>query len=303
MSRISVLIGLPGSGKSTKAFEILAEDGNSVRVNKDDLRKMMFGAKKGKKRGDEWSYAKEDLVIKAETNLVKLLLDAHKHVIIDDTNLNHRHIARWQQIALAGKHTVKIIKMDVSVEECIARDKKRENPVGESVILGMAGQYGFIEGDKGNDTSDVPIDKHIIIVDIDGTLANIDHRLHLIKDTKNWDAFFEAMVDDTVNETVVQLMTLTYPDHAVILMSGRPNNYRWQTVEWLRRHDIHYDALLMRKAGDRRPDWVVKQELLDKYVDKSRIEVCIDDRPSIVELWRKNGLKVIDVGTGQDKFW
>lgn len=38
-----------------------------------------------------------------------------------------------------------------------------------------------------------------IIVDLDGTLANIDHRLHYIKQNKpDWNAFYGACKDDTV---------------------------------------------------------------------------------------------------------
>ena len=295
------MIGLPGSGKTTEAIKMLAEDANSVRVNKDSLRAMMFGVESGDR--NNWSYAKEDLVIKAGTALVQLMLDNHKHVIIDDTNLNPKHVARWQQMADAGKHKLYIVNMKTTVEECIERDAKREHPVGKSVILGMAGQYGLIDGDMGNDSSAVPKDKKIVICDLDGSLSLINHRLHLIEGTKNWDKFFEALVDDELNEVVYQLLTLTYPLCSVVLMSGRPSNYRWQTVEWLRKHNIQYDALLMRKAGDRRPDWVVKQELLNKYLDKSKIEVVIDDRKSVIEMWRNNGLKVIDVGDKNNPFY
>ena len=145
MSRIVVMRGLPASGKTSRAMEILNSDPNAVRVNKDDLRIMMFGIN-GQNRGN-WSYAKEKLVIKAETALVAKLLEQHKCIIIDDTNLNPKHVARWQQMADEGGHKLTVEDMKITVEECVERDKNRPNSVGESVILGMAGQYGLIEGD------------------------------------------------------------------------------------------------------------------------------------------------------------
>ena len=55
----------------------------------------------------------------------------------------------------------------------------------------------------------------------------------------------------------------------------------------------------MRRGTDKRPDTEVKKQILDTYFpDKSVIHTVIDDRPSVIRMWREQGLKVIDVGEG-----
>ncbi len=57
----------------------------------------------------------------------------------------------------------------------------------------------------------------------------------------------------------------------------------------------------MRRSGDKRPDTEVKQQIYDTYFkDKYNIAYVIDDRPSVIQMWRSNGLEVIDVGEGVD---
>ena len=52
----------------------------------------------------------------------------------------------------------------------------------------------------------------------------------------------------------------------------------------------------MRPAHDQRKDHVVKQEMFDRgirpYFD---VRFVVDDRPSVVEMWRANGLSVLAV--------
>lgn len=56
----------------------------------------------------------------------------------------------------------------------------------------------------------------------------------------------------------------------------------------------------MRREGDMRPDTEVKQSFLDVYFpDKTVINKVYDDRPSVIRMWRENGLDVEDVGKGK----
>jgi len=86
--------------------------------------------------------------------------------------------------------------------------------------------------------------------------------------------------------------------HKIHLVTGRPEEYRQQTLEWLSYYRIPFETLYMRESGDRRPDDVVKQEILDLCFKKDNIELVIDDRPRVVRMWQSNGLKVLDVGDG-----
>lgn len=131
------------------------------------------------------------------------------------------------------------------------------------------------------------------IVDIDGTLADCRHRIHHVRHGKrNWPAFFEGISDDTCIEPVRDIATSLIRDGvAIILCSGRGNDYRSKTVEWLGKHKVPFTALYMRAAEDYRQDHIVKEELLAKIrEDGYEPFVVIDDRQSVVDMWRKNGL-------------
>jgi len=131
------------------------------------------------------------------------------------------------------------------------------------------------------------------IFDLDGTLANVTHRLPLIKGPKkDWNAFFDACVHDTPNSYVVRLNHILFSTMTVIISSGRPDSHNDQTVKWLMDNDVRYHILMMRKAKDFREDTIVKREMLARI----RIELgfkpvfAIDDRPSVVDMWRENGV-------------
>lgn len=141
-----------------------------------------------------------------------------------------------------------------------------------------------------------------IIIDLDGTLCDVSHRVHFVKEQPpNWPAFFDACVDDTPNAAVVALyraMTTSY--HRVIYVSGRPETHRAQTEAWLEHHRLNaHVALLMRPAGDYRPDQIVKRELFDQHIaGKHAILFCVDDRSVVVKMWRDMGLACFQVADG-----
>src|SRR4030042_5154197 len=112
--KIVMMKGLPASGKSTIARKLVYSD-NFVRINRDDLRKMMFNSK--------WSGAKEDLVIKTEAQMILMSVKDNRNVVIDDTNLGDKNLARWENLAKSLNVNFEVNNLTtVSVEDCIARD-------------------------------------------------------------------------------------------------------------------------------------------------------------------------------------
>lgn len=124
-----------------------------------------------------------------------------------------------------------------------------------------------------------------VIFDIDGTLANCDHRVHHLA-TRDWDAFYAAMSDDPCHEHVVELArALFHSGWDIIACTGRPDNYRRETGLWLMDHFVPHAKLYMRKAGDRRPDTIVKKELLaEMRRDGYNPVMAIEDRASVVKM-------------------
>jgi AAA domain-containing protein len=129
------------------------------------------------------------------------------------------------------------------------------------------------------------------IFDIDGTLANLSHRLHLLP---NYDAFFAQAGGDIAIWPMVNLAIKLYDcDYQIILVSGRTDRIRKETENWLDHHGIKYAELYMRPDGDYRKDYIIKKEILaqiHKDFDNLDIQFVVDDRSSVVRMWREEGL-------------
>ncbi len=132
-----------------------------------------------------------------------------------------------------------------------------------------------------------------IIVDLDGTLSDAEHRVYLLKETKkNWKEFNARMVEDEINLWCYEIIcAMKYRGYKIIFVTGRGEVYRPHTEKWLEKHSVSYDALHMRKSKDRRDDWLVKKEIYENEI-KANFDTLfvLDDRKSVVEMWRDIGL-------------
>jgi len=140
-----------------------------------------------------------------------------------------------------------------------------------------------------------------VIFDIDGTLANIDHRRHLLNlEKKHWSLFFDSMIKDKPNEWCKKMSNLYHSQgYTILLVSGRPDNYMSVTRGWLEEHDIRFHWLFLRKENDYRPDFEIKKEIYEKYIDgKYGVEFVVDDRSQVVKLWRELGLVCLQCAEG-----
>lgn len=144
-----------------------------------------------------------------------------------------------------------------------------------------------------------------IIVDIDGTIADCEHRRHFWRDKpKNWDkGFFDPkqVIRDTVIQPVADLVRLLANSYEVIYVSGRHDRLRGTTETWLRKHGLYFHphTLLMRLDGDKRPDTEVKKEILESVLAQGkRPAFAIDDRNSVVAMWRESGITCLQVADG-----
>lgn len=278
--------GLPGSGKSTRAAEIIKKDGNAVRVGRDQLRTMLHF--------DKWSGKNEKMTREAEMILAHLFVSKNKNVIVDDTNIQSKRIQEWKDFAKAREVKISYERMKTPIEECIIRDSKREKSIGRDVIVAMALQAGLYPKPKG-----------FVLCDLDGTLCDIRHRLHFVQqEPKDWKSFFNALSEDSVREDVRNLVLAAKKDgYEIVFVSGRSDDYRKKTKAWINNAfygDEIATTLLMRRSNDSRPDTEVKKQIYETYFKAQGypVKYVIDDRPSVIRMWRENGLEVIDVGDG-----
>jgi hypothetical protein len=87
--------------------------------------------------------------------------------------------------------------------------------------------------------------------------------------------------------------------HAIVLCSGRSDNERRPTLDWLQKHEIQYDALYMRNRQDSRRDDIVKEIILDfEILTRYNPYFMIDDRDQVVKMWRKRGFVCLQCAEG-----
>jgi len=144
--------------------------------------------------------------------------------------------------------------------------------------------------------------KPLVLFDIDGTLADIAHRRHhVMGETKDWGAFFKHMGDDTPNQPIVDLYKALQVSelYDLVIVSARPDNNRPVTEQWLVWNGIEFERLIMRPAGDYRPDTEIKKEILDLLLGEGRdIAFVVDDRDIVVDMWRENGITCLQCAPG-----
>lgn len=146
-----------------------------------------------------------------------------------------------------------------------------------------------------------------IIVDLDGTLADCEHRRHFIEGDpddptvrKDWKSFYESMSEDPVNQWCEHLVNLHFAaDIRVILTTGRPAQYRKLTEAWLSNNAIPFDELYMRAEGDFRADELIKEEIYKTKIEPAyRTILVVDDRAKVVKKWRELGLTCLQCSEG-----
>lgn len=148
--------------------------------------------------------------------------------------------------------------------------------------------------------------KECIIFDIDGTLANVEHRRHYLP---NWNAFFEAMKDDTPNEDIFSLLwSIPKEDFDIFICSGRPEEYRAITEQWLEDNSVgEYKELMMRPSkefdkdsnGNRHSDVVIKRRMLKDIQSRGyNVRYVVDDRQQVVDMWREEGITCLQCAPG-----
>jgi len=278
MRKITLLKGLPGSGKTKWAKNYIKKYPDTKRVNKDDLREMLDDSK--------WSKESEKFIVGIRNEIIEEAIYCGYSVIVDDTNLHPKHEENLRKLADLHGVEFEVKIFDISLKEAIKNDLKRRRSVGETVIKQMHRQFIKIQVHKVKQNPALP---HAIICDLDGTLALYNGR-------SPYDA--STCDQDLVNEPVKQVL-LSYKGH-IIFVSGRECKYMPQTLGFLDKAiGPRGCALLMRPDGDVRNDYLVKKDIYEqKILGEYYIDFVLDDRNRVVELWRDLGLTCFQVADG-----
>lgn len=292
MSKLTITVGIPASGKTTWALRESKRTG-AVVVCRDDLRAMQGFSGVG-------SPEQENMITSLVNTLIASNLSAGNDVIVADTNINSKFRNKLVKLGAEYGADVAIKVFDVDLDEAIRRDARRDRVVGKDAITKMYKRFSrekvsdnfipFSPFSPYSHTSDLPT---AYIVDIDGTLAHNDGHRSFYDESK--------VIDDAPKQDVIDVINKLY--HAgdkIIFVSGRTDKSRNDTVEWLRIYtDIDDPMLFMRKSGDMRPDYVVKNEIYDaELIPHYRIAGVFDDRDQVVRHLRSRGITVFQVAPG-----
>lgn len=289
---LKILIGISGSGKSTWAREFVAKNDKWCIVSRDDFRY----AWQNKGVVDE---KLENLITDMVERSIESLVNRGYNVIYDATNLKASYI---NKIANIVRHTARVEYQifDVPKEIAIQRDSLRERKVGKYVIERQYQQYLTLL-DSFDFAPINPIPKRyiepqfdpnketVLLIDIDGTLA------HTSGKRSSYD--YEKVDVDDVDDNLRMLLSDIHRKKVII--SGREDSCRQQTIKWLITNGIQFDEILMRKTGDSRKDSIIKEEIFWEHIEPNYNVLCVfDDRDQVVKMWRSLGIKCLQVEPG-----
>lgn len=297
--KLMILVGPPGSGKSTFAKYHIRTEENWFRVCRDDFRLMQFNHA-------NLTESEESNLSRLIDGIVEMLLKQNTNVLIDATNTRKDYL---NQFIKKFNHLADIVFKIFNVEEneLKERNEQRHALTGKYIpknvlkdqitnMKKLMDNFDFAERKREKQNVQKTIqDKTLqpaIICDLDGTLAIIDHR-------NPYDA--SNCENDGLNEAVAEVLSLFHvKGNKVILLSGRMEKYRVQTESWLKMYHIPYDMLYMRDSEDFRKDSIIKKELYALHIEnKFYVNFILDDRNQVVDMWRKElGLTCFQVNYG-----
>jgi len=321
MKKIMILIGPPGSGKSTLAKQFV--DQGYVYVNQDAQGKS------------------------GHLDVFKQALNNEYSIVIDRLNFSREQRKRYIPPSESG-YIVECIVLHENRKTCLERMMAREdhptingnkvyaNLKGASYTQATKNLYDaeklkvkqqeagsalntFFKGyerpnlGEGFDSIDFRYPEtrkkiSCIVTDIDGTIANLDHRLHFIKpidgSKKNFRKFLDACDKDLPKKDVIDMVINTYIGYGehcnLVACSGRGDECREKTQTWLDEHLPLVSELFMRERGDYREDYIIKENLLDfEILTRYHKVYCVfDDRNQVVDMWRRRGILCLQVADG-----
>jgi predicted ABC-type ATPase len=323
--RMYIYRGLPGSGKTSRAIATGADtvpyhtsinpveqlqyrNTREILVGRDHIRKGL-GIEGGVGTPNQ-----ENQVTQLQYRIISAALRAGKSVHVDDMNLKESYVTQLKKLADKNGVVVEIVDLrDMDVEVCIKHDLHRHayggHYVGEARIRELHRRYILkkssgpkrANGRRGMPESYKP-QPHIqhddleqaVLIDLDGTVA-------LKSPERGFYDYDDRVSLDLPNKPVIYVVRgMIHRGWYPIFLSGRMDSCATATRMWIQKHVYcgEFD-LYMRKTGDHRPDYEVKDELFTRYVQGHyNVTVAFDDRNQVVDLWRAKGITTMQVADG-----
>ena len=307
--KIILTRGIQGSGKSTWAKAWVAEDPyGRIRFNYDDIRSM---------GGVYWP--KDNKALKRRENFLETLKDDFFHkamtegynIVCDNMNLNPKEIAYFEGLVQdsLGVYELEFKDFfDISVDECIRRDSMRPLPVGEDVIRRTWKKYktfiltevnkkqAELINNKIKISEDLP---NAVIVDLDATLCfNTSGRPFY------GNGCAEGIKDDVPCKKMIATLK-SLKDVYILFVTGREGTPEIVTAtkNWLTTYGFEKSVrdgnVYFRPEKDYSKGNICKKSIYEEKIrGKYNILAVFDDSPKCVEMYRKEGLLVLQPNNG-----
>ena len=290
--RLTLAVGPPGSGKSTLALDYCSKGGVT--------------------------YINQDLQGKDHIRIFEEALSKGEDIVIDRMNFSKGQRNRYLDPAKALDYSTHITVLHEPYDMCLARCLSRKDHLtikdeesARAALHTFFTKYERVSDDEADAVLRIWPEGYkpkAIICDLDGTLCDIDHRLHFVRDGKrNWPGFFAGIPGDKVNRWCAEILSEMERHYKVVFCSGRPSDYREATIDWLEKE--MYDEggckyldkyeLYMRSRNDSRKDNIAKEILLDfEILTRYTPYFVIDDRQQVVDMWRSRGYTCLQCAKG-----
>ncbi|PSL02071.1 hypothetical protein CLV30_11126 [Haloactinopolyspora alba] len=139
----------------------------------------------------------------------------------------------------------------------------------------------------------------LAVIDIDGVLADVEHRIHHLRGRpKNWAGFFASMGSDPPYTEGLDMAAQLAADHTIVYLSGRPERTRAVTQSWLATHKAPTGRVMLRPDDDRRPARLFKIGVLKRLAAQRSVALLVDDDPAVCTAAREAGFEVRQVDWG-----
>lgn len=307
--QVIIMIGPSGSGKTTKAIELQKKRNKTFQiVSRDFIRKLL-------NRNIYFNGLDfENVVNSIEENLVKNFIRNQISFIWDNCHLTKASIEDCVKLIrkLDSEYSIDLVIMDVTLAECKQRNSMRiEGKVPEDILENQFDKYKknfnvYWEALNIENKFEKYIPDSLapesIIVDLDGTLSHPNGR--------GWFDYKDIIFDLADKEVARTLFLYKERGFKILIVTARENktfdgpifnciNTLELTELWLKENKIPYDKIFIREEFDIRKDHEVKIEIFNKYIRNNyNVQLVLEDRDSVVELWRDLGIKCYQVQNG-----
>lgn len=301
MSKVIICVGISGSGKSTWSKEYVKDFPSYIRINRDDIRFMIKNLPVLKQKDESY-------VSSIQSTMINQAIMANFNIIIDNTNLKKEIIDDILEL-VKYKADVYFHLFPINLQVAIERDLTRERTVGYKVIERQFDEYQKLINETPPEFFDIHLKQTQIytnplsfstsyhpnfkeqcaIFDIDGSLAHMNGK-------RGPYDFENVNLDDLDMVLREHVLFHKSKNRKIIILSGRDDSCYELTEQWLNDNNIPFDNLFMRNTGDQRKDFVIKEDIYNTHIkDNYEVIVIYDDRESVVDHWRKLGLRCYQV--------